>query len=417
MKRSCKHIDITDPETIKPFVRDCVYRHWKRSDFKKLFLDHGLSRKQYDEIRESKNKYELEPIIDNIAKDAVKRISDRELNLPPISITERRDRATGKLRQIGKQSAMQQIFDYIAVYSCMDIFKRRIVPQQVSSIKGRGQVYGVKMIQKHIIADNRAERYAKTHNLRYDKKCKYFVKLDIKGCYAAARVNIFIKLLKRDCANDDIIWLWHSLLITHCVGEYHGFIIGALTSQWACQYLISFLYRYAASLHKFRRAKSLKLISHIVIFMDDILLFGSDRRSLKFAVKSLMTFSKNFASWAIKPNWSIRRLAEVPVDMMGYTVDKKGKIALRGRNYIHSRRIRIRFERKGYIALTSSKRILSYKGFYKYSDCRTASSLFQPCFKIASKVVSNHDRRNNYGTGKSIFWRPRAANYRLQEAI
>ena len=44
MKRSCKNIDITDTETVYPWVLDCVLRHKKRHDFRDILL-FGMSRR------------------------------------------------------------------------------------------------------------------------------------------------------------------------------------------------------------------------------------------------------------------------------------------------------------------------------------------------------------------------------------
>lgn len=48
MKRSCKDIDITDTETVYPWVLDCILRHKKRHDFRDMVIHIGkMSRRKY----------------------------------------------------------------------------------------------------------------------------------------------------------------------------------------------------------------------------------------------------------------------------------------------------------------------------------------------------------------------------------
>ena len=183
MKRYCKNIDICDIDYIFDFVYDCCNRHKRRTDFKRLFFSHGMTRRLYKIMIDTNNYMLLKQVVIEICKDAIQQIQAQNLNLPPVVITEKIDKTTQKVRQIGRESAMQQIFDYIAVYSAKAIWDARIVPQQCSSIVGRGQLYGVRQIRRMIKQDANSERYAKKHNRHYSRKHKYFCKLDIQKCF------------------------------------------------------------------------------------------------------------------------------------------------------------------------------------------------------------------------------------------
>ena len=361
MKRKCKKIDITDFETIRPWVADCIMRHKKRYDFRDLLLKHGLTRQEYEESLKTHN-YSRYPI-DSITREAIRRMEEKKLALKPVRIREQQDRTTGKMRQIGCEEPMQQIFDYIAVYSCQEIWDARIVPQQMSSMPGRGQVYGMKLIRKYIKQDNRCMRWAKKHGVRYTRKCKYFVKLDIVKCFPNASREKFLELFKSDCGNRTIIWLWDELLKTHETESYHGFMIGALISQWACQYMLSYLYRWTMEL----KEKGQKMVNRMVLFMDDMLLMNGSRKALYKAVLRFIDFSSTL-SFRIKRTFAIYRLDLVGIDMMGFVLFANGKVKIRGRDYIRSRRLMLRYERNESMTLSQAKRLVSYKGFYKYSD-------------------------------------------------
>lgn len=398
MKRGCKNIDLRNPEVLVPWVRDCVMRRRGRRDYRKLLVEHGMKLSDYKKAIANNDKEAFAKPIHRIAEDVAWHIARREIetgHLAPIVIVEKVDRTTGKVREIGRESAMQQIYDYVAVGAAQEIWDRRLVLQQASSIRNRGQVYGMKMIRSWIEADNRAMRWAKKHNRRYYSRCRYYVKLDVKKCYPNSRMNIFMELFERDCANEDLIWLWRTLLTTHLVNGYAGFIIGAPPSQWACQYMMSFIYRFAMS-HRFGRKQD-RSVSHMLIFLDDMLLMSSSRKALRKAVEDVIQYAKEKLGYTIKPNWNIRKLDETPIDMMGFVVYRNGKVAIRDYDFIRARRLALRCERNHGMSLRQAKRFSSYGGNFKYTDCRRAKEKYRipQVKKLAGRIIGNHQRRAN----------------------
>lgn len=387
MKRDCKKIDLIDAQTIAPWVYQCIDRHKRRHDFRDMLcMIGGLSRKEYYEALETHNCGPFLRASEKISQEAAHRIAERKLNLRPVSMEERKDRSSGKIRLIGRESAMQQIFDSIADGAAQDIWKRRLVPQQASSIPGRGQIYGKQMIRKWVQKDNQAARWAKKHRRKYSRKCKYFVKLDIRKCYQSMRLEIFLEKFRRDCANETLIWLWTELLRSHRAGGYEGFMIGALPSQSACQYLISFLYRFAMNLHGERRGKKTKLVSHCLMYMDDILLIGASRKDLKKAVQKLIVYAKTFGL-TIKPNWHIRALQKTPIDMMGYVIHSSGKVTIRPRIFLRIRRLSLRCKES--MSRKQAQRAMSFKGYLKNSDSGRIQKRLSKLYYKAGGILRN----------------------------
>lgn len=408
MKRDCKRVDIENPDVIFPWVCDCILRHKRKKDFRKLLFRVGkMDKREYYEAIRSKNIEPFERASVLIAKEAARRIKAGRLRLPLVRIRDMIDKSSGKKRQIGKESAMQQIFDYIAKFSCESIWQRRITPQQVSSIKGKGQTFGVNMIQRWIEKDNSALRWAMKNNRRYYRKCKYYVKLDIKKCFPSMRLETFMKFFRRDCGNQAILWLWERLLSSHRVQDYKGFMIGALPSESAAQYLLSFLYRYATGLHKERRGKQVKLISHALYFMDDQVYFGSNRKDLKMAVRQIIKFAKDELGIEMKENWQICDIDQTPLDTMAYVIHSDASITIRPRVFIRARRTILRYLRTGKMPILRARRLCSYKGYFCpnprksrrrhiYLNLHTRKLErrlhLTEVFAIAAKVVSNYER-------------------------
>ena len=408
MKRSCKNIDLTDWQQILPHVTDCIERHYTRWDFRRLICGiGGMGAKDYQIAAENHNKAALAPAEENIAKEAARRIRAYKLQLDPVAIGEKVDNSSFKHRLIGRESAMQQVLDHIAVGASEEIWKRRLVPNQASSIAGRGPVSGTKKIQKWIMNDNKTAAWSKAHGKRYYRKCRYAAKLDIENCYGSADAQVFMSLFRRDCGNERLIWLWDELLKSHRVNGYTGFMIGALPSQWAMQYLISYVYRFAMDLHIIRRGRRIKSISHMLIYMDDMLVFGSSRKNLKSAIRKIVKYVRDKLHMKIKGNWQIFEVDDTPVDMMGYVVHADGAVTIRARIFLRFRRVALRCLRRKKMTIGQARRICSYKGYIRPSPKRktklnlrnrkiTKELQLKKLFNAAANMVSRADRRANY---------------------
>lgn len=399
MITSCKHIDITDPATVLPWVTDCIMRHKKRHDFRHLLIKvGGLTERTYYTAINTGNYAPWGPAIRRIAEEAARRIANRSLNLRPVRIRDRVDRSNGKLRPIGDEEAMQQVLDHIAVGAADDIWRRRFVPQQASSLPGRGPLYGSKLIRQWLVEDDRAARWAHRHKRKYARKCRYFVKLDIRHCYPSLRVETFMRYFRRDCGNPDLLWLWETLLTSHKTEDNEGFMIGALPSQFACQYLLSFAYRYVMGLHKSRRGKRQKLVSHAIFYMDDQTLFGSSRRDLKSAVRQLVAYEQANFGLTIKPTWCIQDADRHPVDMMGYKHYASKAVTIRSRILLRARRVALHVHRRQRLALGQARRLCAYKGYFKHTDSSKPQRRLRlsNLFRQAAQTISRHDRRTYY---------------------
>ncbi len=377
-----------------------MFRHYKRNDFKRLLICHGLSEAEYQSVlndRKYHDKTPFLPAIESIAKYACDCIRARKLDMPPIKYRKKMEICGGvpKERLIGNESAIQQVYDYIAVYSSMDIFKRFIVLQQMSSLKDRGQEKGMRMIRSWIRSDIKGKKYSDQHGYRYTKKNLFFVKRDVRQCYPSSDMEIFLGLFGRYCGNDTILWLWRELLTSHHIDGYTGMMIGALTSSWAVQFMMSFVWRYAMSLSQMRRGRKVRLISNSLYFMDDQLYTASSRSKLVKAMALLDRFAWEKLHYSLKSNWQIHCIEDTPIDMMGYVIHANGKVTIRGKNYVHIRRNFLRYQISGHYTLKQARRACSFNGKVKHVNNRAIVAMYgvAKAVRVAASVVSEHDRR------------------------
>lgn len=353
MKTYCKGVNPSDPKTIQPHIWNCLKPKLKRRDYSDFVSRYcSLTAKKIRALaRQGVYHKEFDRALMLIAMDISVRIRQRDLQLEPIRYSERTDGLSRKTRIIGIESVMQQIMEHVAVGCMHDLWEAKYEYHQYASIKGKGQLRGVKAIQKWTKAG----------------KTKYFVKLDVRKCFQSLTRETAMKWLRRDIGkNELLLWFVDALL------QMHGssLVIGSLLSQFLCNYFMSYAYRYVMSLFKERRGKRMKLVECALFYMDDILLTGLDRRNIVMAVRKLIKFMKQSFCLEVKPDWNVRRHSDCGIDMMGYVVTAKGKIKIRRRVFIRARRAFVR-SAKGDDRLKTQRRVSAYGGFFKAAkiDC------------------------------------------------
>ena len=390
LKKCLKDIDITNPTVIEPFIEKCLSRHAKRRDFR-LYIEKEGFRNEYRQFLtgDIAAKYELAY---KLSQKIAHMIKTRRIPHLKVWASQKFDYSSRKIRMIGNETVLQRLLDYVAVYGCSELWRRKLVHEQFSSIPGRGQFYGVKLLRHYVMRDNRAMEYAKSHHLRYSRKCKYFVKLDIRHCYESIDKQILMNQLVHDIKNDDMLYLWQCLLKSYD-GVVNGLLIGALPSQFASQYAVVNLYR---------KAKENPCVTHMATYMDDMILFSTNRRKLLKAVNELIVYARNSLHLIIKPNFAIKKLENEPIDMMGLVIHDTGKVTIRAKGFIHARRMLLRYEKQKFLTYTQAKRFVSYKGDFIFADCQNIQDRYFKAFKYAQKVISQHERKKNYGTSSYI---------------
>lgn len=373
MKTYCKGVDITDPDIIEPWVYLCITdpKRRKRPGFIRLL-------KKYKDAH-------------GIAVEIAERIKHRDLDLPPIQYRNRIDKSSGKDRRLGVESAMQQCMDYVAVYALMPMFKAKVGVFQCASIPERGQTYGKEVLEKWIRKDPHGTKY-------YDK-------MDVRHCFQSISRRTVHKLLNRDIhKNPTLIWFVLALVDTY----EERLSIGSFLSQWLCNYVMSYPYHYAEEqLYKIRRGKRHKLVTHILIWMDDVIIFASSKRDLKLADNAFEAYLRNFMGLTIKPNHHIKVTAKEPPDMMGYVVSKECT-TIRARTFVRARRALIRAWRRMQerlpIYLANAQRIVSYRGYFKYTNSQKVAKALhlKEVFKAAKKTISKYAKGANQNANKGV---------------
>lgn len=347
MKRLCKNVDITDIGLISRAVYACLDKKYKRNDVIRYFSQvSGLTENQIKYIYSRYGKKALYPITEIIISELQEEIIKESISFPEIWYRDKVDGSSGKIRRIGIQNIKQQLYDYIAVEGLKPLLKR-IGEYQYASIPGRGCTKGKEVIHRWI----------------QNRKMRYFVKLDVKKCFESIDHELLMNFLKCHVKNDKLLYLIQALIDSF----EKGLSIGSYLSQYLCNLYMSILYHHIMeNLYKTRRGKRVSLVRHCLIYMDDILMIGSQKRDLKRVV-GLVVQKAEKIGLEIKDNYQIKEIDGNAIDMIGFKIYRT-HTEIRGRIYLRVRRSFWRARKR--ITLRIAKKCVSYYGYLKHTDSK-----------------------------------------------
>ena len=328
MRTYCQNVNIENGNFIYNSIFECLDDKWKRTEVASILAKFSdYSKREIQSIIAVGNKRALYPILEDITKYLQNHISSETISIPDIKYHERYDVNSRKTRIIGKQHIIHQFYEYIAVNAMKEMFYKKFGVYQCASIPKRGQAYGRKAIAKWMKYDIKGTRYA--------------AKMDIKKCYPSIDVDILKCMLKRDIhKNPKLLYLVFTLIDSFDT----GLSIGSHLSQWLCNYYLSYAYHYITeqlaitrNSKRSKKSERVRLISHCIFYMDDILIFSSNKKYLKKAINMIIDYFTNVLHLEIKDNsimFKVQYLGKEGklhgsfVDMMGFRF-YRGKTTIR----------------------------------------------------------------------------------------
>lgn len=363
MKRFCKNFKFTQ-SYIEMCLCECIKKRWRRKDVAHFLAEyaikHKLTRNNIYDVAESIHDYILSDpdsrkqikkyLFPMIARDLLKEINTDQIKLRKIHYQERVDQASGKTRRIGIASIKQQVYDYIVINAIKPMLNAKIGAYQCASIKGRGQIYGKKIIERWIRKDPFAT--------------KYYCKEDIYHYYPSIRHDKIKKLLRRDIKNDTIIRVVYRLIDTYD----EGLCIGSYLCQYLANYYLSYAWHYIDNnCYTYRRGKRINYVSKKLFYMDDIILFSPNLKNLRKARKMLHNYLKNDLGIKFKSDNNYHR-GDERVDMMGYKISRS-HTTIRKRNWKRIRRLLIRYKNQNRnMTEEVARKLISYNGMIVNSN-------------------------------------------------
>lgn len=250
-----------------------------------------------------------------------------------------KDGSSGKERVIFKPRFFpDQVIHWALMRQLEPILTRKMYAWSCASIADRGIHYGQKHIEK-ILAKDR-------------KHTKYCLKLDIRKFYPSVDKEILKQKFRKIIKDPDVLWLIDAIVDS----SEQGLPIGNYTSQWFANFYLTDLDNYIK--------QDLK-VKHYVRYMDDMVLFSSNKRELH-KIKSKIDEFVAKEHLEIKNNWQLFKVDSRPLDFLGYRF-YRGYTTLRRSNFLRFKRRVIKIYKKK-IKLDEQYEIESNYLVEKYKD-------------------------------------------------
>lgn len=199
-----------------------------------------------------------------------------------------------------------QIIHQLIIQAGQPAFMKGMYEYSCGSIPKRGAHKGHRYIKKII-----------NHHNKYDKSAiKYGAQLDVTKCYQSFSHTYLKNQLRRKFRGKLFLHIVFIIIDSYTFNtledpatnkiESYGLPIGYSTSQWLCNFGLTPLDHYIKEgLH----------IEYYIRYIDDMIMFGRNKKKLHIAVKAINEFMANMGL-KLKQTWQVFRY--------GYT-DKNGK--------------------------------------------------------------------------------------------
>ena len=283
-------------------------------------------------------------ILDNIdyyALEIQKMLQDFSYVPSPYNKVKIFDGARKKERYIYKPRFYpDQCIHWALMLQIEKILSKRMYKWSCASIKKRGTHYAGDKLKKI---------------LRQDKRnTKYCVQLDIHHFYQSINQEILKDRLRKLFKDKGVIWLLDQIINS----AEEGVPIGNYTSQWFANF-------YLTELDYFIK-QELK-VKHYIRYMDDVILFGSNKRMLRNTMREIEEYLNTKLKLELKPNYQLFKTDSRPIDFIGFRF-YRNHTTIRDSLSLRIRRRVKKIHKKQVLNLHDACSIVSYYGWVTHTN-------------------------------------------------
>lgn len=287
-----------------------------------------------------------------IAENLSKRLQNDEWTPCKVHrVKEIRDGVTQKKRQIVCPSFVNELVVHHAfIQICEPYFRKKFYTYSCGSVKGNG---AEKML-----------KYLKRKIQHCPKQIKYVVKLDIKKFFDTAKPSWIFHEFRKTIRDKKVCIMCAKILRAnkvHVDGKNikRGIPIGLYTSPIFANILLNHIDHYI---------KEVLRIEIYARYMDDMILFSSNKRKLKRTCKVIQQMIEKLGM-RLKATWQIHKFTSIK--FVGYTYTRKA-IILRDEIFVKIKRITNRTLKKKHITGYDYTRIMSHISRFKNTNAQKA---------------------------------------------
>lgn len=303
----------------------------------------------------------------------------KNANHTPIQIY---DGITRKKRTIIVPTFKELTVQHCAVIALKPMFMHGMYEHSYASIPGRGAHKAKKAIEKWIRNDT--------------KNVKYVLKMDIRHFFESIPHDILKRKLAEHIHDEKMLAILYEIVSI----SDKGLPLGFYTSQWLSNWYLEGLDHYIKE--KLRAA-------HYVRYMDDMVVFGSNKRQLHEMRQKIEKYLNTMLGLKLKNNWQVFRFDYVrngkhygrDLDFMGFRFFHD-RVALRRTIMLKATRKAKKISKKDKATIHDIRQMLSYLGWI---DATNTYSMYQKRikpmvnFQHFKRRISSYDKkgaRNEY---------------------
>ena len=228
------------------------------------------------------------------------------------------------------------------------------------------------------------------------KNVKYVLKMDIRHFFESIPHDILKRKLAEHIHDEKMLAVLYEIVSI----SDKGLPLGFYTSQWLSNWYLEGLDHYIKE--KLRAA-------HYVRYMDDMVVFGSNKRQLHEMRQKIEEYLNNMLGLELKNNWQVFRFDYVKngkhygrdLDFMGFRFFRD-RVALRRTIMLKATRKAKKISKKDKATIHDIRQMLSYLGWI---DATNTYSMYQKRikpmvnFQHFKRRISSYDKkgaRNEY---------------------
>lgn len=297
------------------------------------------------------------------------------------------DGITRKKRIIIVPRYQEQIVHHMVVNTLIPVFSHGMYEHSYASLPNRGAHKGKKVIEKWIRADS--------------KNCRYCLKMDIRKFFDSIPHGILLEKLHSLIHDDRFMGILEEIISVTDVGLPLGFYTSQWLSNWYLEDLDHFI-------------KEELDADHYMRYMDDIVIFGSDKEDLHRKKDLVSSFLENHLGLELKDNWQVFRFDYIDengshkgrfLDYMGFRF-YCDRTTIRKTIMLKATRKSKKLSKKKRLTVYDMRQVMAYLGWIDCTDtydmyCYWIKPFvsFQKCKRGISKY--DKERGKNHGLENS----------------
>lgn len=291
------------------------------------------------------------------------------------------DGVNKKKRKIIVPTMREQIVHHMVINVMKPIFMKTMFEHSYGSIPGRGVHSAKKVLEKWIRTGG--------------KNTKYCLKMDIRKFFDSVPRKILKEKLAKMIHDQKFLKILYEIVDTD--DHEIGIPIGFYTSQWFANFYLTDFDHYV---------KEVLHVKYYMRYMDDMIIFGGNKRELHFIRKQIEAYLQNELGLEMKKNWQVFRFDYIlrtgkrvgrDLDFMGFRFFRDRTLLRKKMLYRLTRKAR-RICRKSVKTVYDCRQMLSYLGWI---DSTNTYGMYKKwvkpfiCFQYLKRRVSSYQKRIN----------------------